>query len=61
MIFNFWNFSRCEVCIFGHKKNYKVTNLKVHSKGDFFLGKKSLYKNKYKWLVWTTSLFFQVL
>ncbi len=34
MLFYFLNFSQCLVCMFGHKTIYKVTNLKVHSKGD---------------------------
>ncbi len=50
-------FSQCVVCMFGHKKIYKVTNLKVHSKGIYFLFKKSLFKNYNEWLVWTTKLF----
>ncbi len=36
MLFHFVNFSQCVVCMFGHKKIYKVTNLKVHSKGRYF-------------------------
>ncbi len=35
MLFHFLNFSQCVVCMFGHKTIYKVTNLKVHSKGTF--------------------------
>ncbi len=35
--FHFLYFSQCVVCMFGHKKIYKVTNLKVHSKGRYFL------------------------
>ncbi len=27
--FHFLNFSQCVVCMFGHKKIYKITNLKV--------------------------------
>ncbi len=30
-------FSQCVVCMFGHKTIYKVTNLKVHSKGRYFV------------------------
>ncbi len=45
MLFHFFNFSQCVVCMFGHKKIYKVTNLKVHSKGRYFVFKKSLFKN----------------
>ncbi len=40
MLFHFLNFSQCVVCMFGHKKIYKVTNLKVHSKGRYFVFKK---------------------
>ncbi len=40
MLFHFLNFSQCVVCMFGHKKIYKVTNLKVHSKGRYFVKKK---------------------
>ncbi len=44
--------------MFGHKKIYKVTNLKDHhSKGRYFVFKKSLFKNYSEWLVWTTALF----
>ncbi len=43
--------------MFGHKTIYKVTNLKVHSKGRYFVFKKSLFKNYSKRLVWTTKLF----
>ncbi len=39
MLFHFLNFSQCVVCMFGHKKIYKVTNLKVHSKGRYFVKK----------------------
>ncbi len=42
MLFHFLNFSQCVVCMFGHKKIYKITNLKVHSitpKGDISLKK----------------------
>ncbi len=38
MLFHFFNFSQCVVCMFGHKTIYKVTNLKVHSKGRYFGG-----------------------
>ncbi len=60
MLFHFLNFSQCVVCMFGHKKIYKVTNLKVHSKGRYFVKKKkkSLFKNYNERLVWTTKLFF---
>ncbi len=37
MLFHFLNFSQRVVCMFGHKKIYKVTNLKVHSKGRYFV------------------------
>ncbi len=37
--FTFWILV-CVVCIFGHKKIYKVTTLKVHSKGRYFVLKK---------------------
>ncbi len=37
MLFHFLNFSQCVVCIFGHKKIYKVANLKVHSRGRYFV------------------------
>ncbi len=40
----------------GIKKIYKVTNLKVHSKGRFFFFL-SLFKNYNEWLIWTTALF----
>ncbi len=52
MLFHFLNFSQCVVCMFGHKKIYKVTNLKVHSKGRYFLfflkNKSRLWK--FEWL-----------
>ncbi len=58
MLFHFLNFSQCVVCMFGHKKIYKVTNLKVHSKGRyFFFFFKSLFKNYHERLIWTTALF----
>ncbi len=58
MLFHFFNFNQCVVCMFGHKTIYKVTNLKVHSKGRYFVEeKKSLFKNYNEWLVWTTKLF----
>ncbi len=41
MLFHFLNFSQCVVCMFGHKTIYKVTNLKVHSKGRYFVFKKT--------------------
>ncbi len=37
MIFHFFNFSQCVVCMFGHKTIYKLTNLKVHSKERYFV------------------------
>ncbi len=37
MFFHFLNFSQCVVCMFGHKTIYKVTNLKVHAKGRYFV------------------------
>ncbi len=57
MLFHFFNFSQCVVCMFGHKTIYKVTNLKVHSKGRYFGGGVSLFKNYNERLVWTTTLF----
>ncbi len=57
MLFHFLNFSQCVVCMFGHRKICEVTNLKVHSKGRYFVFKKSLFKNYNKRLVWTTKLF----
>ncbi len=45
MLFHFLNFSQCVECMFGHKTIYKVTNLKVHSKGRYLVFKKSLFKN----------------
>ncbi len=45
MLFHFLNFSQCVVCMFGHKNIYKVTNLKVYSKGRYFVFKKSVFKN----------------
>ncbi len=57
MLFHFLYFSKCVVCMFGHKTIYKVTNLKVHSKGRYFVFKKSLFKNYSERLVWTTKLF----
>ncbi len=59
MLFHFLNFSQCVVCLFGHKTIYKVTNLKVHSKGRYFIKKKkkSLFKNYNERLVWTTNYF----
>ncbi len=38
--FSFLNFSQCVVLYVWHKKIYKVTNLKVHSKGRYFVFKK---------------------
>ncbi len=57
MLFHFSNFSQCVVCMFGHKNIYKVTNLKVHSTGRYFVFLKSLFKNYNKRLVWTTQFF----
>ncbi len=57
MLFHILNFSQCVVCMFGNKTIYKVTNLKVHSKGRHFVLKKSLFKNYNERLVWTTKLF----
>ncbi len=57
MLFHILNVSQCVVCMFGHKTIYSVTNLKVHSKGRYFVFKKSLFKNYNKRLVWTTKLF----
>ncbi len=42
--------------MFGHKKIYKVTNLKVHSTGRYYVFKESLFKNYNERLVWTTKL-----
>ncbi len=52
MLFLFLNFSQYVECMFGHKTIYKVTNLKVHSKGRYFV-----FKNYNERLVWTTKLF----
>ncbi len=60
MLFHFSNFSQCVVCMFGHNNIYKVTNLKVHSTGRYFIFFKSLFKNYNKRLVWTTQFFFPV-
>ncbi len=57
MLFHFLKFSQCVACMFGHKKIYKVTDLKVHSKGRYFGFKKSLFKNYNERLAWTTKLF----
>ncbi len=55
MLFYFLNFSQCVcLCI---KKIYKVTNLKVHSKGRYFVVLLSLFKNYNEQLVCTTKLF----
>ncbi len=43
--------------MFGYKSIYKVTNLKVHSKGRYLVFFKFLFKNYSEWLVWTTKLF----
>ncbi len=43
MLFHFLNFSQCAVCMFWHKTIYKVTNLKVHSKGRYFVFKKNQF------------------
>ncbi len=40
MLFQFLNFSQCVVCMFGHKTIYKLTNLKVHSKGRYLVSDK---------------------
>ncbi len=37
--------------MFVHKKIYKITNLKVHSKGRYLVCKKFLFKNYNEWLV----------
>ncbi len=53
-----FHFSQCVVSMFGHITIYKVSNLKVQSKGrfsKFFF--KSLFKNSNERLVWTTKLF----
>ncbi len=57
MLFHFLNFSQCVVSMFGIKMIYKVTNIKVHSKGRYFVFFKSLFKNENARLVWTTKLF----
>ncbi len=41
MLFHLLYFSQCVVCMFRHKTIYKVTNLKVHSKGRYFVKKKN--------------------
>ncbi len=41
MLFNFLNFSQFVVCMLGYKKIYNITNLKVHSKGRYFVKKKN--------------------
>ncbi len=43
--------------MFGHKTIYKVTNLKVDSKGRYCVLNKLFFKNFKEWLVWTTKLF----
>ncbi len=45
MLFHFFNFSQCVVCMFGHKTIYKVTNLKSTPKGDIKIIKNYLFKN----------------
>ncbi len=58
MLFHFLKISQCVVCMFGHKTIYKVTNLKVHSKGRYiYIFFKSLLKTYSERLVWTTKLF----
>ncbi len=59
MLFHFLNFSQCVVSMFGHITIYKVTTLKVHSKGRYFgdIFFLFLFKNSNEWLVWTTKLF----
>ncbi len=37
MLFHFLNFSQSVVFMFVHKTIHKVTNLKVHSKGRYFV------------------------
>ncbi len=59
MLFHFLNFSQCVVCMFGHKKIYKVTNLKVHSKGRYFVKKKK--KNAFQELQRTARLDYKVI
>ncbi len=44
MLFHFLNFSQRVECMFGHKTIYKVTNLKVHSKGRYFVLKNPFSK-----------------
>ncbi len=56
MLFHFLNFSQCVECMFGHKPIYKVTNLKVHSKGRYFVFKKIPFQE----LQWTTRLDYKV-
>ncbi len=41
MLFHFLNCSQCVVCMFRHKTIYKVTNLKVLSKGIYLVKKKN--------------------
>ncbi len=41
MLFHFLNLSQCVVCMFEHRTIYRVTNLKVHSKGSSFVNKKN--------------------
>ncbi len=57
MLFHFLNSIPYVGSMFGHIAIYKVTNLKVFSKGRYFLLKKSLFKNYNERLAWTTKLF----
>ncbi len=46
--------------MFAYKTIYKVTNLKVHSKGRYFVLFFPLFKNCSERLVWTTKLLFSI-
>ncbi len=56
MLFHFFNFSQCVVCMFGHKPIYKDTNLKVHSKGRYFV----VFKTPFQELQQTARLDYSV-
>ncbi len=54
MLFHFMNFS---LCMFGHKNIYKVTNLKVYSKGRYLVKKNPFSRTTTNGSLGTTKLF----
>jgi len=47
--------------LFEHKKICRVTKLKVHPKGRYFIKQDPSFKNYNEWLLWITTQFFWIL